>query len=225
MVEADYRMKLIGIGLERPPVKLASYVDNASPAQVSRNALQRWYFTPDYQCVRVSDDEYAMELVGNGVKLVGEDEVVTSDGARKQAAGGGDRASKAFVMGFTKKYPELAARSPVYAQLRNLIDMAIAAAFLRERDYYGKAGWHMATLGDEAKLPVETYPTPVQVETAVTSVWKGNHLMTPIGGGVTIYAEQALASPNLLADEEGKLQQAHQQVDLSKLGEGQWWWD
>ena len=30
MVEADYRMKLIGIGLERPPVKLVSYVDRAS---------------------------------------------------------------------------------------------------------------------------------------------------------------------------------------------------
>ena len=34
MIEADYRMKLIGIGLERPPVKLASYVDKANPAMV-----------------------------------------------------------------------------------------------------------------------------------------------------------------------------------------------
>ncbi len=39
LVEADYRMKLIGIGLERPPVKqLASYVDRANPRMVSRNA-------------------------------------------------------------------------------------------------------------------------------------------------------------------------------------------
>ena len=52
MVEADYRMKLIGIGLETPPVQLVSYVERASPAQVSRNALQRWFFVPDYQCVR-----------------------------------------------------------------------------------------------------------------------------------------------------------------------------
>jgi hypothetical protein len=225
MVEADYRMKLIGIGLEQPPVKMASYIENASPASVSRNALQRWYFTPDYQCVRVSDDDHAMELVGNGVKLVGEDEVVTKDGSRRQAAGGGDRASKAFVHGFTQKYPELAERSPVYAQLRNLIDMAIAAAFLREHNYYEKADWNMVTLGDEAKLPVETYPTPVNVETAVTGVWKGNHLMTPVGGGVTIHAEEALASPNLLMDENGKLGELQQQIDLSKLAEGQWWWD
>ena len=34
MVEADYRMKLIGIGLEKPPVKLVSYVDRANAAQM-----------------------------------------------------------------------------------------------------------------------------------------------------------------------------------------------
>ena len=38
MVEADYRMKLIGIGLEKPPVKLVSWVDraNAAPDQPQR---------------------------------------------------------------------------------------------------------------------------------------------------------------------------------------------
>ena len=82
MVEADYRMKLIGIGLETPPVKITSYVDRAEPGQISRNAMQRWWFVPDYKCVRVSDDELAMELVGNGVKLLGEDEVVGGDGQR-----------------------------------------------------------------------------------------------------------------------------------------------
>ena len=56
LVEADYRMKLIGIGLEQPPVRLKSYVARANPSQVGRNALQRWYFVPDYQCVRVSED-------------------------------------------------------------------------------------------------------------------------------------------------------------------------
>ena len=85
MVEADYRMKLIGIGLERPPVRMVSYVDRAKPSEVSRNALQRWFFVPDYQCVRESDDKLAMELVGDGVKLVGEDEVVMANGERRAA--------------------------------------------------------------------------------------------------------------------------------------------
>src|SRR3954470_13546378 len=107
MVEADYRMKLIGIGLETPPVRLASYVERARPSQVASNALQRWYFVPNYQCVRVSGDAMAMELVGEGVKLVGEDEAVSQDGKRHKAVRG-NPASDAFVKAFTKVYPKLA---------------------------------------------------------------------------------------------------------------------
>lgn len=223
LVEADYRMKLIGIGLERPPIKLASYVDRANPRDVASNAMQRWYFLPDYQCVRTSDDGQAMQLVGDGVKLIGSDEMVEMNGGRR-TSGKPDMASKAFVTAFTKSYAQLAAKSPVYAQLRDLIDMSVAAAFIQAHDYYGKAGWSMDYLGSEEKYPVCTYNTPRQVETACTSVWKGAQLMTPVGGGVHIEAGDALASANLLPDEGGKVSEARQQVKL-ELVEGQWWWD
>ena len=106
-----------------------SFVERANPAQVSKNALFRWYFVPDYQCVRVSDDNLAMELVGDGVKLVGEDELVGANGGRQAAVSRGNRASQAFVLSFTKKYAELAERSPVYAELRNVIDLSVVAAY------------------------------------------------------------------------------------------------
>jgi len=223
LVEADYRMKLIGIGLEQPPIKLASYVEKASAASVARNAMQRWYFTPDYECVRTSDDGLAMELVGDGVQLVGADEVVVAGGVRKQA-GSGDRASQAFVRAFTQKYPQLAERSPVYAQLRNLIDMAVAAAYIQQQDYYGQANWTLETFAQEDSFPVETYPEPRAVETAVTSVWKGNRLMTPVGGGVSVHAAQALIPDNMLDDEDGALAEKRSQIEL-KLADDQWWWD
>ena len=174
LVEADYRMKLIGIGLEKPPVRLVSYVDRANPAQVSRNALQRWYFVPDYQCVRVSDDRLAMELVGDGVKLVGEGR--TGHGRRAAASRGqkSNKASQDFVTSFTKKYPELADRSPVYAELRNLIDLSVAAAYIQKQDFYGKAGWKMPLLGNEKDFAVETYNSPKQVAAAVNAIWKGH---------------------------------------------------
>ena len=76
MVEADYHMKLIGIGLEKPPVKITSFIEKAKPTSVARNSLQRWFFQPNYDCVSISEDEMSMELVGSGVKLVGEDESV-----------------------------------------------------------------------------------------------------------------------------------------------------
>jgi hypothetical protein len=224
MVEADYRMKLIGIGLEIPPVKIISYVDRADPSSVSRNAMQRWWFVPDYKCVRVSDDELAMEIVGNGVKLMDEQEVVGSDGTRRVATTP-NRPSAAFVAGFTAKYPELAARNHVYAQLRNLIDISVAAAFIQQHDYYGRADWKMPVFGSEQKFAVQTYQTPVEVETAVASKWKGSRLLTPVGGGVTMHPEQALMADNRLPDEKGKVKKLREEIDLKNLPASQWWWD
>ncbi len=224
MVEADYRMKLIGIGLERPPVKMASYIDKATPGSVSRNAMQRWYFVPDYQCVRVANDGLGMRLEGEGVKLIGADEMVSSDGTRTQSHGG-DGAGKLFVDAFTKKYPDIAAHSPVYGQLRNLIDLAVASAFIQDRGYFAKAGWKMETFASEDKYKVETLQSPKQVESAVAAVWKNNTLMTPIGGGVHIEPLKSLDQSNLLTDDGGKVQNAKDDIKLDNLAKGQWWWD
>lgn len=225
MLEADYRMKLIGIGAEYPGVKkMKSFVDLANPSQISASALQRWWFVPDYKCVRVSEDHLAMALEGEGVKLVGEDEVVGTNGQRT-AQGHSGRASQMFTHGFTQKYPELSRRKPIYAQLRNLVDMSIAAAHILREDYYGKAGWNMEVFGDENLFPVEVYQVPAEVDTVVTSAWKGSRLVTPVGGGVRIEAPQALEPTNVLADEGGKVNQARHETVLDGLQPGQWWWD
>lgn len=224
MVEADYRMKLIGINLERPPVRLKSYVDRTNPAAVAQNALERWYFVPDYECVRVSDDDLSMEIVGDGVKLVGQNELITQQGGR-QVSGSVNRASQYFTSAFTKVYPDLAERSPVYAQLRNCIDMAVAAAFMQQHDLYGQVGWTLGVLADESTYPVETFNAPERVATAVNAIWKGHTLMTPIGGGVEMRPTKALESENLLKDDKGEVASARAEVDLSSLKADQWWWD
>ncbi len=224
LVEADYRMKLIGIGIEKPPVKITSYVDRANPRDVARNALQRWYFTPNYECVRVSEDELAMELVGEGVKLVNADELVQAGGDRVASATT-NRASKAFTDEFTAKYAELAERVPVYAQLRNLIDMSVAAAFIQQQDFYGQAAWNAEVFCNEEQFPIEKYQTPRHVETACTAVWKGSTLMTPIGGGVNIQPRLALRSENRLPDENNQLQELRQKIDVRALPQENWWWD
>ncbi|MEX0978348.1 MAG: DUF1598 domain-containing protein, partial [Pirellulales bacterium] len=80
LLECDYRMKLIGIGLEKPPVKIVSYVDRATAA--SSSSLERWYFIPDYNCARIAADGLGRELVGDTVKRVSENQLGGADGAR-----------------------------------------------------------------------------------------------------------------------------------------------
>ena len=127
-------------------------------------------------------------------------------------------------MSFTKKYPELADRSPVYAELRNLIDMAVAAAYIQAEGYYDKAGWKMEFLGSESAFPVETYDVPKTVESAVNAVWKGNTLGTPVGGGVKIQPTEAIEASNLLPDEKAKVSKLREGIK-PHLAKGQWWWD
>jgi len=222
MVEADYRMKLIDIGLEPPPAKMKTWIDLAGAGAVAANALQRWYFVPDYQCVRIAEDDLAIELVGQGVKLCGADEVVQPDGTRL-GADRADESSRTFTQSFTRLYPQIAARSPVYAQLRSLIDLVVAAAYMQEHDAYGRAGWAASTLRDEQAYAIETLSAPREVETAINAVWKGNRLLTPIGGGVTMHPRLAIDPSNLLVDEQGTVSAAR--TDAKSLPATGWYWD
>jgi len=220
LVEADYRMKLIGIGIEPPPVRMITYIDRAAAGE----SLQRWYFVPNYECVKTSEDELAMELVGQGVKLVGAGEVVAATGERS-AAGHQSKASTVFCRAFTDNYAKIAVAAPVYGQLKNLIDLSIAAAFIQRQDYYGQADWKGEILGNERQFAIEKYEVPKTVEPACTAVWKGSRLFTPIGGGVVIEALEAVQPQRRLKDDKGTVKEAHDGAKLSDLPNGQWWWD
>ncbi|MEL6109696.1 MAG: DUF1598 domain-containing protein [Planctomycetota bacterium] len=223
LVEADYRMKLIGIGLERLPMRFMSYVDRANPSVVASNAMERWYFQPRYDGVSVSEDGLAMKINERGVQLVGENERVA--GGKRTASRRVNKASQAFCQDFTDKFPEIAARVRIYAELRQLMDVAIAAAYIQEQDFYTQAGWAMRTLGDESVYSVQTYTAPEQVETAVNAIWRGTTLMTPLGGGVQMQPSKALSSQTLVVDRNGENLQVKQSSFADDLKDGQWWWD
>lgn len=224
LVEADYRMKLIGIGLERLPIRFQSFVDRSAATSGSANAMERWYFQPDYECVMVSEDGLGMGLTGNAVRLVGASELVGAGGKRGERAGA-NRASEEFCKEFTERFDEIANAVPVYAQMRNLIDLSIAAAFIQQQDYATQAGWQMSVFMDETQMPVEKYAAPNQVETAVNAVWKGTTLLTPLGGGVTMVPRRALKPEVMRKDTAGELVKPRHDVAPGDLAAGQWWWD
>ena len=222
LVEADYRMKRIGIGAEPPPVRMTTFLDALQSPQ--QGMLQRWWFTPDYKCLKLAADGLAAEIVGQGVQLQAEDKLIGADGSLAAAGARPSKASELFTVSFTRKYSDIAAASPVYAQLRSVIDLAIAAALIRRHDYYAKANWNAAFLRDEKSFAVETLPGPQRVQCVVNSLWKGNRLLTPAGGGVSIRPDEALCEENVLSDSDGALQASYKQLVRPDDTE-QWWWD
>lgn len=222
LVEADYNMKLIGIGLEQPPVNITSFIEAATLR--SGNRLQRWFFQPNYQSVSLSEDKYAMQLSGSGVELVGEDETVSNQGQRKRT-GSANKASRKFTTSFTKAYDKLAKVRPLYAELRNLIDMSIAAAYIQKMGLYEDSQWKMETFADESIASVENSNAPTKVDPVVNVVVKGGAIMTPIGGGVNIQPRMALNSDVVKIDSAGKINEIKDSITFDDLADDQWWWD
>jgi hypothetical protein len=222
LIEADYRMKRIGIGVEPPPVKMTTFLSALQSPQ--QGTLQRWWFTPDYKCIRLADDKLAAELVGEGVQLQAEDKLIGDDGSLAAAGAKPNKASELFTVSFTRKYPEISAASPVYAQMRCLIDLAITAALIRRHDYYARSGWRAETLRDEKQLPLETLPEPKRVPCVANAVWKGSRLLAPAGGGVSIRPDEALEAENLLPDENSAVRMQREQLVRPEAAD-RWWWD
>ena len=218
MVEADYRMKLIGIGLESSTIPINSYLSLASPRS-SSNRMARWYFVPQYDSIGVSDDQRVMQLGSSGPRLIGEAELVAANGKRTQSARV-DRASVGFTTDFTRKYAALASSEPIYAELRNVIDLSLIAAAMQLFDAYTECGWNPELILDPSKIDVETHQVPTELPTAVNAVWKGRKLLTPVGGGVSIRTTEAFESISF----EGGLAKTRPELPVG-LNDDQWWWD
>ena len=227
MVAADYRMKRIALGADPVPVRnLQTFIQHTVP-NVS-NAVFRWYFTPDYDSVILTTDRTGMQLIGSGVKLVGENEIMSLTGERSVVSGELDPGSRAFTQSFTRLYPQIAKQALVFAQLRNWIDMLICAAHIQREDFYGKSGWSMEFFGDEKKYRLQTFRAPEEVEPVVGVRSFGPVMrrvtLAPVGGGVVIDAEKALDAEHAKLDTGNKIAERQKQITLN-LPEGVWWWD
>ena len=119
----------------------------------------------------------------------------------------------------------LAVQTPIWAELRNVIDMSIAAAFIQKVDLYNKADWSLGVFGDENLFSVENYQAARQVAPIANAYWKNNKCMSPIAGGVAIRAKVALNSDHVTVDIDGKLNKVRDGIDLPGLKADQWWWD
>ena len=224
LVAADYRMKLIGIGLEEAPVKLVTYVDKSNPRNAASNALVRWYFQPNYDCVVETEDGNAMQLLGVGVNLLGEDELVGADGSRSANKGKGNPATRAYAKSFTQKFESIADQVPVYANLRNLIDMTIVAAYLQKEGAYAKTNWTPDFFADEAQYQTENLNEIQFAETAVNTVRRSANLVSyPTGGGVSIEPQIALDEEHMKYDENGSVEAKREKAENNDVSV--WWWD
>lgn len=129
MIEADYRMKRMAIGIERAPVPITTYADVMRTA--GHGTLERWWLTPFYEGVLSTPDRLGVQLSGQGVQLKTQLKFVNELGAIVDSGRSPNRAATAYAKSFTSQYQALSQASTVYAQLRQLCGLLIVTAFMQ----------------------------------------------------------------------------------------------
>ncbi|MGI9517019.1 MAG: DUF1598 domain-containing protein, partial [Pirellulaceae bacterium] len=239
IVEADYRMKLIGMGVEESVPGLKNYFDRLhvdDQGNPPASDLVRWWFTMDYDAVSTNSDRTIFELDGQGVKLLSESEFWDEQG-RRVHTGQSSAATRGFAEDFTQNFPELVHKYPIYGELKNLFDCAIAASLIHNEGMTRSIDWQLEYLDGSHRPGVLSYQLAAQtVPMHVDSIAgqrvirhrEGNrtlrHTIVGISGGVVFDSRVHAASDKVRVSDSGtlisSLQESRPDGDSSD-----WAWD
>lgn len=228
MVEADYRMKLVGIGLEKGTADVPSYLDlihvprGQAPPPLD---VLRWWFTLNYDAVRATEDRSAFEIRGKGVQVMSENEMLTALG-RRVHTGKSDPTNSDFAGRFTQHFEALAEKYPVYADLQNIFDLALVASLMQSEQLPERVAWHQTCFGDSQQYAVPLGAAPSSVQSVINHrIIHQKHVVVGVSGGVHV-APQALTRRGAIkTDTYGALSAQRSNAKQADLPLGVWWWD
>jgi hypothetical protein len=228
LIEADYRMKLVGIGLEEGTLGVQSYLSTVELGKDGKPppmSVLRWWFTLNYDALSATYSRDAFELRGPGVKVLSENEMLTERGERVHT-GDSDEPTKRFAESFTKHFDKLAVKYPIYAELRNVFDLALVAAVIQSHDLPGQVGWHMTHFGPGGEYSPALATAPKEVESVMNHrVIGGKHVIAAVSGGVSVATSSAAAKDTVRTDTSGSMSSDRAANQPKQLDRRTWWWD
>ena len=238
LVEADYRMKLVGMGLEPSIPEVPSYLDrvrlnadgSAPPMDVAR-----WWFTLNYEDVFADESNLLFSFTGAGVQVLSESELLSKNGQLIHT-GQSHGHTRDFARDFTQHFEKLADRYPIYRELKNIFDLALVSNLIRQQKLAEQVDWDLTYFGpatdDQMSYPVRLGPVPEQVDSVMNKrILKSRrgsktlkHTIVGVSGGVSYDADKVIAVDQLKKldryDSEKKLAES-----LPEVKHRVWWWD
>lgn len=227
MLAADYRLKRIALGHDPSPVQgVTNYLDLAARKfKTGPQKQHRWWFQAKYDAILETPDHLAFELVGQGV------EVVTAPAIPGQQADAANQAAspeaEEFAHGFTRHFSAVAGKQPIFAELQNLIALAVAAELIAEKQRLPESGehWEPAHFLDASACPLREYHVPKQVPSLANyRLIRNRHWLISISGGVKIAPEDLIAPESRTTEPNRPLMQIQGQIPMAKSPQS-WWED
>lgn len=222
LMVADHRMKRYAMNFEKSPVKeIPGFLDLLkSKRRMPSSAMPRWWMACNYEPLARSEDRLTWELRGPGVKAMTEDEFVAADGT-VNATGQQDPVAKEWADRLTENYDKLAQKDPIFAELRNLMDMCVVAALIKKEDLTGLAGIDGFPLltGATNGLATEKWHAPQSVSTQCSYLKIGRNYVITASGGVQIESWKVASSSQV----DAQLKKVHSEVAVPS--EKTWRWN
>ena len=167
--EADYRLKLIGIGKLPGGPGIPSVFDlfpKTGEVKSQRMDALRWWLSMKYDAVLHSPDRNVFEIKGSAVLCQSENEKISARGQRIHT-GKSEAANRLFAANFTAHYSELASQDPVFADLQNIFDLSLVAALLADNRVAERIGWDMGSFAADGAYRTAHYRSPKHIMSVV----------------------------------------------------------
>lgn len=215
-VEADYQLKRVALGIDRPRIRgFRSHLDMAGR---NEQTFCRWWLAPRYEVIERSEDGNAFHLAGPRLQLMSQNELVDAQGNRSDAAFKQVSVEK-YTQLFNKHIEELCKQLSSFAAIQNLFDLAVISALIQSEQLTNRVGWQPDLFMDEEKLKLSKFYVPTEVGSLVNVKPLGRSLLVGlIGGGVTIVPNQIISRSTVLTSE--KTPDVAPSTDVKT-----WWWD
>jgi hypothetical protein len=152
-----------------------------------------------------------------------ENEMLAEQGQRVHT-GASDPLNRQFAESFTSHFAELASKYPVYGELRNIFDLAMAMAVIQTEGLAEKVGWKPTLLANGDKLRLPQGKTPREVETVVNHrIINQRLVIAGVSGGVMVAPSDVLRDVRA-NDSSGRIVERGAPVPKA-MAAGVWWWD
>ncbi len=238
MLAADYRMKRISFAHDpSPSKKVVSYLDLESrinKKSAGSQALYRWWFLAKYDAILHTEDRTAFRFSGQGLELLSakmgaglpSQQLTTKKGKKKKSSIG--KAAKQFADSFTKNFPEIAARVPIFAELQNCIALSVVSQLIHDESKSQKT-WQPTFLLDNEKCPIEKFEIPQNVPSLLNYRYTRNRSwLIAISGGVRINPESMIPKEIQKATTDRVLLSSwndSKPTNKDDQKNNNWWWD
>jgi hypothetical protein len=213
-------MKLIGIGKLEGGSKVPDYFElTQQHPEFASSSIEglRWWLSMKYEAVLHSPDRTAFEIAGSSVRCQSENEHLKENGERVHT-GNAEPINAMFAQNFTDNYNELAAKEPVFADLKSVFDLALVAALIEKEDLDGQTHWNRGAFAVNGSYKSASYNVPTSVDTVVNHrVFKGKDVVVQVAGGVRADVAAVVSDESLQKESTAAIKPA--------LPAGRWWWD